>query len=196
MAEPDDAPPSEPPPSGSFSRSLPLFISAAIFVAIGVAVLHFDPRYGPGVLALWVLLFALGFVAVTGGLASWLLVEEPSLRAEPEPQPRRGREETPTEVDAESVRPSAPDRSEFGRPLPYVHEWDEPPAYPRPSGEMGASALEPPEWDEEGVDNAEPPLAARLAGSLSANDALRDLDGIEQELVPRTSLRSSAPTMA
>jgi len=183
---------SEPLVSASFLRSLPLFIVSAIFFAVGGAVLDFDPRYGPGSFTLWALLFALGFVAAIGGVASWLLVEEP---APPEPAAPRGRRAlrgSALDLEEEPAQPPGLDRSEFGRPTPWVRDRTGPAPYVPSTAELNGTTREAPEWDEDVLT----PASAEPAGSISAADALRDLDGIEQELVPRTSGHATPPAPA
>lgn len=197
MESPDERV-SEPRVSASFLRSLPLFIASAIFFALGGAVLRIDPTYGPGAFTLWALLLALGFVAAIGGVASWLLVEEPTPESSTGARSRAG----PGAARASTYReqkPAAPlalDRGEFGRPAPSVHDLGAEAPYPISASRTSAPRPRPPEWDEDAVIDPGTSASDQFSESISPADALKDLDGIEQELVPRTSLRGSAPTPA
>ena len=192
MSRSADAP--EPPLlSVNFVRSLPLFIVAGVFFVVGVVAFYLDPHYGPGFFTLWALLIALGFVSAIGGVASWLLVAEPPSTS---PSPRPTRKPVP---DAQgmsgAVVPPQRSRTDFGRPNPDVRERSGAPTYRPTASDFGDSLGGAPAWDEEGA-HEEPPLPiGDPAEFVSVEDALRDLDGIEQALVPRAPPPSKvAPT--
>jgi hypothetical protein len=198
MDRPDEQVSDEPRVSASFLRSLPLFIVSGIFFALGAAVLRLDPTYGPGTFTLWALLLALGFVAAIGGVASWLLVEEPTPEAAKGPRPRaeKGASRPVAFAREAPAGPSTIDRLEFGRPAPSVHDLGAEPRYPPSASTTSTPRGRPAEWDEDAVSDSGGSASDQFSESISPADALKDLDGIEQELVPRTSLRGSAPTTA
>ncbi len=192
-----DRAPEEPLISASFYRSLPLFISSALFFAIGAAVLLFDPRYGPGAFTLWALLFALGFVAAIGGVASWLLVEEPAPARTVAPASRPERETLPVwSEDNEPVRAPVIDRADYGRPVPAVHERGGPAPYAPTFPELSGTAAAAPGPGGEALLGLDLPWAGSPTETISPADALKDLEGIEKELVPRNSVRASPPAPA
>ncbi len=185
----------EPRVSVSFLRSLPLFIASGLFFVFGAVVYVFDPHYGPGSFTLWALLLVLGFVAAIGGVASWLLVAEPEPR--PPPRPKGRRWESPAETAPDPEPGVVLDRAESGRPAPAVRERATSPRYvPHPTelaGQMPPRSGRRPlaDWDE--TDATETPVTGVGPGYASASEALRDLDGIEEELVPRTTRARPAP---
>jgi hypothetical protein len=174
----------------NFVRSLPLFVAAAAFFVAGGLVLEFDPHVGPGVFTLWALLLALGFVSAIGGVASWLLVGDGSRsptasRPSPSPSP------SPSPAPASSLRaagnPTPRARAEFGRPPPAASPPREIPPYrPIPSDLDPTVLASTAEWDEEGAVEEFPYPADTLVDSSSVEDVLRDLDGIEHDLAPRS----------
>lgn len=183
--------------SVSLYRSLPLFISSAVLFVIGLFVLYSRPHFGPGFFSLWALFVALGFVAAIGGVASWLLVEEPSAPSARGARTRPAKEDAPGEPDRVPLsQPSRVDRADFGRPSPLVHDRGDARPYAPTVAELGTSVPPAPEWDEDAPTVTEPLARSNWAESFTPADALRDLDGIEQELVPRSSARSSPPTTA
>jgi hypothetical protein len=192
MGRPRQEVPEESLISVSFLRSLPLFLAAALFFAVGAAVLVFDPRYGPGAFTLWALLITLGFVSCIGGVASWLLVGEPGRPSESAARPVRTRPPADEEPEEERPEPLAVEPTEFGRPIPAVRARSASSQYAPRAAQLGIPVRARPEWDED----AELPVAGPVLPTISAADALRDLDGIEQELVPRTPGHPTAPTPA
>jgi hypothetical protein len=179
--------PAASPFSTNFLRSVPLFVCAGIFFVGGAVVLSLDPHYGPGPFTLWALLFTLGFVSSIGGVASWLLAAEPgaprpSARETPAPPTPTRRSDSPAEFPAER------DRTLFGRPSPTVHERPAPGAPYRPvAADFDAQPGPPsPDWDEEGASEELPYPLPDPNEAVSVEDALRDLDGIERDLVPRS----------
>lgn len=185
--------------SVDFLRSVPLFAVAGVFFVAGVLVLHFDPHYGPGVFTLWALLIALGFVSAIGGVVSWLLTAEPppagaSPRTERVTPPARVT--PPVPPTRREMPPPAPrrNRGEFGRPEPPARGRSEAPTYSPMPSDFEPAAPHPPEWDEEGAREEDPYPVGDPAELVSVDDALRDLDGIERDLVPRARRPASDPT--
>ncbi|MGA8664319.1 MAG: hypothetical protein WB809_04530 [Thermoplasmata archaeon] len=182
MSRSADAP-EPPPPSDNFIRSIPLFVVAGVFFAIGVLAFLLDPHYGPGFFTLWALLIALGFISAIGGVASWLLVAEPSSSPPTARAVRKPAPDPPGPSKSSGVPPRA--RNDFGRPTPDVREVRDAPVYrPHPS-DFGDSVSAAPVWDEEGAREEPPPPIGDPASFVSVEEALKDLDGIEQALVPR-----------
>jgi hypothetical protein len=172
--------------SDAFLRSLPLFLCGAVFFVAGVVVFDRYPQYGPGAFTLWALLFALGFVSAIGGVASWLLVTEPAtVTVARRARPDRGRDEPVRRPSLSPEVPARTDRSDFGRPVPSVRPAEDALRYRPSPSELVVVPPTRAAWDEEaGAElGALAPKPSSEAGSVE--DALRDLDGIEQDLAPR-----------
>jgi hypothetical protein len=205
-------------PSTNLVRSLPLFAVAGAFFGAGAVVLRLDPRVGPGWFALWALLIALGFISCIGGVVSWLLAGESGVPPDP-PRTHRSRTSGRPTAGVEALAPRG--RTEFVRPPPGILSRSGPNRYsPEPSDfeptpmfadaeledfsseepepvEIDAPPTGPspdlPEWDEEGAQEEEPYPVGEPAPMVSVDEALRDLDGIERDLVRRGRPGSSDP---
>jgi hypothetical protein len=190
--------------TSEFTRSLPLFLAAAIFFVAG-AVLRFgfptDANYGPGAFTFWALLLALGFTCAIGGVISWTLGGEPTpVPAEPT-APTASPTYLPIEFPEAAARVPMPEpsragraRPDHGRPVPEV----------RPVAADG-DFYEGPADSERfvGPPDVRPIEVASVAESEPAappsmvteavEEVLADLERIERDLAPRARPTEPSP---
>ena len=149
-----------------FRETLPLLIASAVLFAAGAVTWWAGVRVGPPRFPLWALLVVLGFVAAIGSVLAAFLGGDETVTVPPA-----------TDKEIEDAR-STPPAVELGRPAPDVRRPEQPPVVP--------SAVP---WDEGPVESSRPaPVAApapRPWTDVDAEVAMRELEGIEQEIAPR-----------
>ena len=158
-------------------ESVPLLLTALIFIAVGLVAGKLGMTVGTARFPLSVILVVLGFTAGIGATLSWFFAGASASPSQVIPPM-----DTPTERECE-VKADGD-----GRPRPTVGAQ---PATPSP-----IRTMEPAPWDEGPSEELPVPRPARyptLAVNVEAQDAIRQLERIEQDVGRRRRARDSKP---
>jgi hypothetical protein len=185
-----------------FRETLPLLLASATLFVAGFACWKVGIDAGPPRFPLWALLLLLGFVAAIGSVLSWLLAGSSTGSAESRPVPldlRNDATDEPGEFGRPAPdvrRPSSPHESAYAARAP----WDEGPvdeerSLPRPTPTRTSAATAAPVSTATVGPKTPGPTAPpgpppnypklRIRSTAETESAIRELEGIQQEIVPR-----------